>query len=217
LKALLLTALLATPAFASDGIATNGPLTDTEFLRLLTCGAVPDGPCARDAARWPDPGALTIGFGPVPDGYDADKANQISTAVDAAITSINAAGSAVNLTRIDYTEGPDITLRPTLFYENDAVYDEPGVEDGERIGVGYVYVYWDRNLQITEATILMSRDIDPVDIDSVVLEEITQSLGFLFDIENPDYENVSIFAQDSNSVLAITGQDAAVMRLYYPN
>jgi hypothetical protein len=50
-----------------------------------------------------------------------------------------------------------------------------------------------------------------------VLEEISQSLGFLFDIENPDYENVSIYAQDSNTVLAISGQDAAVMRLYYPN
>jgi hypothetical protein len=217
LKALFIAAFLAAPAFASDGVATTGPLTDTDFLRLLTCGAEPDGPCQRDAAKWGNPRALTIAFGPVPDGYTAAKAAQISAAVDAAIASINAAGSAVNLTRVDTTDRADIFLRPTLFYENDAVYGEPGVADGERIGAGYVYVYWDDNRRMTEATILIARDIESRDIDSIVLEEIAQSLGFLFDIENPDYENVSIFAQDSNTVLDITGQDAAVMRLYYPN
>jgi hypothetical protein len=217
-KAVLLTTLLlATPAFASDGIATVGPLTDTEFLRLLTCGATPDGPCQRDAVKWGNPGELTLAFGPVPKGYNTAKANQISAAIDAAIASINAAGSAINLTRVDYTDSPQITLRPTLFYENDAVYDEPGVADGEQIGAGYVYVYWDDRLRMTEGTILIARDIYESEIDSIVLEEITQSLGFLFDIENPDYENVSIFAQDSNTVLSISGQDAAVMRLYYPN
>jgi hypothetical protein len=217
MKALILSALLATPAFASDGIPTTGPLTDTEFLRLLTCGATPDGPCQGDAVKWANPTRLTIAFGPVPSGYDSRKADQISAAVDAAITSINAAGSAVALTRVATAGNPDITLRPTLFYENEAISNEPGLPDGEVIGAGYVYLYWNDKRQITQGTILIARDIETVDIDSIVLEEITQSLGFLFDIENPDYENVSIFAQDSNTVLSITGQDAAVMRLHYPN
>jgi hypothetical protein len=217
MKALLLSALLSTPAFASDGIPTTGPLTDTDFLRLLTCGATPDAPCQRDAVKWANPASLTIAFGPVPRGYDRRKANQISAAVDAAIASINAAGSAVALTRVGTAGNPDITLRPTLFYENEAIFGEPGLPDGEVIGAGYVYLYWDDNRQITQGTVLIARDIDTADIDSIVLEEIAQSLGFLYDIENPDYENVSIFAQDSNTVLQIAGQDAAVMRLYYPN
>jgi hypothetical protein len=216
MKYLLLTALLATPAFASDGVATDGPLTDTEFLRLLTCGAVPDGPCQRDAVKWPRPAELTIAFGPVPQGYDPAKAKTINSAIDAAIASLNAAGSAVALRRVGPNDTPDINLRPTLFSENEAISGEPGVADGEVIGAGYVYTYWDSDFAITQSTILIARDIGAWEIDSIVLEEIAQSLGFLFDIENPDYEGVSIFAQDSNSVLAITGQDAAVMRLYYP-
>ncbi len=217
MKCLFLILLLATPAFASDGIATEGPLTDTEFLRLVTCGAKPDGPCEQDAVKWPDPGALTIAFGPVPTAYDPAKAARISAAVDAAIISINAAGSAVTLTRADDIDTPHIALRPTLFSENEAVLGEPGVADGEVIGAGYVYTFWDDNDRITHSTILIARDIPANEIRSIVLEEVTQALGFLFDIENPDYENVSIFAQDSNSVLAIAGQDAAAMRLYYPN
>jgi hypothetical protein len=217
LKALLVSILLTTPAFASDGVATTGPLTDTDFLRLVSCGAVPDGPCDDDAVRWQDPGALRLAFGPVPDGYSTAKAALIDKAIDAAISSINAAGSAVRLTRVDTGDGAHIALRPTMFAENDVISGEPGVADGERIGVGYVYAYNDRAGYLTEATILIARDIAANEINSIVLEEITQALGFLYDIENPDYENVSIFAQDSNTVLTIAGQDAAVLRLYYPN
>lgn len=214
---MLLSLLLAAPALASDGIATNGLLTDTEFLRLLICGATPDGPCQRDAVKWGNPRALTLAYGPVPAGYDPATAARISAAVDAAIASINAAGSAIHITRVDHTHARHITLRPTLFSENDTVSGEPGMPDGEQIGAGYVHVSWDDNQRLTEATILIAQDINDWDINSIVLEEITQSLGFLYDIENPAYENVSIFAQDSNSVLSITGQDAAAMRLYYPN
>lgn len=211
-----LACLLAGPALASDGIATVGPLTDDAFLRLLTCGAAPAGPCQMDPVRWRDPGDLTIGFGPVPKDYPATKARLINAALDRAIAQINAVRSAIRLRRADHTTAPAIALRPTLFAEFDAVFGEPGVEDGAQIGAGYVYVYWDEDMALTQGTILISRDIWPHEIDSIVLEEITQSLGFLFDIENPDYEYISIFAQGSNSVVALTGQDAAVLRLYYP-
>ncbi|MGL5009536.1 MAG: DUF2927 domain-containing protein [Paracoccaceae bacterium] len=217
MRTLLLAALCAaTPALGSDGIETSGPLSDADFLRLLTCGAAPENACQMDQVRWRDPGQLTIGFGPIPKGYAPQKAAMIAEALDRAITTVNAVGADVQLRRVAHTDDPDITLRPTLFYENDAVYGEPGVTDGSQIGSGYVYVFWDDKRFLTQATILIARDIYDYEIDSIVLEEVTQSLGFLFDIENPDYENVSIFAQDSNSVLSLTGQDAAVLQLYYP-
>jgi hypothetical protein len=208
--------LLASPAFASDGIATTGPLTDDDFLRLVTCGAVPGGPCMDAAGRWPDPRNLTVGFGPVPDGYSADKAALVSTALDQAIRAVNATGSAVTLRRIDTGQDPDIALRPTLFNENDAVSGEPGIDDGTVIGAGFVYIYRDDAHAITEGTIVIAQDIPEADITSIVLEELTQSLGFVFDIENPTYENASVFAQDSNTVVTLAGQDAAILRLYYP-
>lgn len=217
MNAFVLAALLASPAFASDGVRTTGPLTDTEFLRLLTCGAAPAGACQMDPVKWADPGKLTLSFGPVPQGYPADKASRINDAVDRALAGINSLGTAVKLRRVAPNDAPSIALRPTLFYENDAVFGEPGVEDGEQIGAGYVYVYRNAGNTLSRGTILNAQDIAMTEINSIVLEEITQSPGLLFDIENPDYEGVSIFAQDSNSVVSLTGQDATALRLHYPD
>ena len=88
--------------------------------------------------------------------------------------------------------------------------------DGLEIGVGYMQINWDDALRITDGTIVIAADIAPQDVRSVVLEELTQSLGFLYDIENTYYEGVSIFSQDSNETISITGQDRAVLRLHYP-
>ncbi|MFM2391250.1 MAG: hypothetical protein RLZZ437_2805 [Pseudomonadota bacterium] len=209
--------LLATPALASDGIRTLGPLQDAAFLRLLTCGAPPEGSCAMAPVRWARPEELTIGFGPVPEGFPDTVADQIETAIDSALAAINGLGTAVQLRRATPQDRPHITLRPTLFAENDLVRDEAGIPDGARIGAGFVYVNWDESRHLTQATILIARDAKIPEIPSIVLEELVQSLGFLYDIENPDYAYVSIFAQDSNSVVTLTGQDATVLRLYYPN
>jgi hypothetical protein len=70
--------------------------------------------------------------------------------------------------------------------------------------------------RIVGATILISSDIPLFQVNSVVLEEVTQSLGLVFDIDNPAYDRRSIFSQERNSVTVITGQDAAILRLHYP-
>jgi Protein of unknown function (DUF2927) len=70
--------------------------------------------------------------------------------------------------------------------------------------------------RIVRGTILIAQDIKPQAIRSVVLEEVTQSLGLRFDISDPAYEGVSIFAKKGNSVKTLKGQDAAILRLYYP-
>jgi hypothetical protein len=216
-RVLAILILLTGPVFASDGIPTTGVLTDADFLRLVSCGAVPGGPCIDAAPRWDDPGDLTVGFGPVPKGYPDDKTALASAALDRAIAAINDVGSGVRLRRVDHAAPHDITVRPTRFRENDAIFGEAGFADGTVIGAGHVFVTWDDRLAITGSTILIAQDILPGDIEPIMLEELTQSLGFLFDIENPAYENRSIFAQDSNTVLTLTGQDAAILRLHYPN
>lgn len=217
MRALILATCLAGPVFASDGVKVSGLLSDAEFLRLLTCGAGPDELCQMDPVKWATPGQLSLSFGPVPQGYPVEKVQRIDAAIDRAIAEINGVGAAVRLQRVAHTNAAQIKLRPTLFRENEAISGEPGVADGERIGVGYVFVNWDDTLALTQSTILIAQDIYTPEIDSVVLEEITQSLGFLFDIENPDYEGKSIFAQSTNTVLTLTGQDAAVLRLFYPD
>ena len=62
---------------------------------------------------------------------------------------------------------------------------------------------------------MLAADIDEADIRSVVLEEIMQALGFGLDIENPAYNDVSIFSQDSNTVTTVEGQDATPLRMLY--
>lgn len=84
------------------------------------------------------------------------------------------------------------------------------------MGVGYMTVWSDENNLITEAVILISTAITDQDLTSVMLEEMTQSLGILYDIENPAYEGVSILSQTSNATTTIEGQDAALLRWLYP-
>jgi hypothetical protein len=79
-----------------------------------------------------------------------------------------------------------------------------------------MWLSWDDALHIQAASILITSQIEAEQARSVVLEELTQSLGFLFDIENPYYEGVSILSQDSNETISIAGQDRAMLRMHYP-
>jgi hypothetical protein len=53
---------------------------------------------------------------------------------------------------------------------------------------------------------------------SIILEELVQSLGLTWDINNPYYQNRSIFGQvGDDSVTQLRGQDAMALRRHYPN
>jgi hypothetical protein len=212
-KALILTLLLALPAQADDYIISKSILSDDALLRLVTCGAPPAGDCAVSPVRWRQTD-LTIRFGPVPEGYGPKRTKRIDRALDQAIATINAAGSAIRLTRV--TGRADITLRPTMFKSGQKISGEDGIASGQRMAQGLFTIQPDIFGRIHSGTILIARDVTLPDIRSIVLEEIMQSLGFRFDIRGKVYQDISIFAQWGNSVKAIKGQDAAILRLYYP-
>lgn len=197
-----------------DGVAVDGLLSDTDFYRLATCGAPPGGACRAAVLRWDKP-LLTVridqGSDPVPPGFEARLKGALLHAVD----QINAAGSGLSLT---YTDGPraDITVRPTGLTEGAVLTERPGFSGAGIMGVGYMTVWSDTNDIIQEAVILISTSITQADLGSVMLEEVTQSLGFLFDIDGRAYEGVSILSQSSNATLTIDGQDATLLRLHYP-
>lgn len=212
----LLPLLLATPAFASDGVPTVGLLSDADFHRLVACGASPGGDCQSDLVAWANPDvtiALHRGSGPVP----TLPAGALSRAVDQAVTQVNAVGADLTLTRLPDDTPADIVIRPTAFVEGETVTGEPGMPSGTAIGVAQMNINGDGQGNATRATILIAADMTMVDLRSVVLEEIVQTLGMAWDIENPAYEGRSIFAQDTNSVITLKGQDAAAIRLHYPS
>lgn len=206
---------MAMPANASDGVASEGKLTNTDLYNLTACGASPGGQCQGPFVRWDQP-IVTVAMPPADPGMDQDLAQQIDTALDQAIANLNKARSGITLQRGVSRVPPDIMVYRIGLKEGDRTKDIPGMTDGLEIGVGYMQINWNDALQITDGTIIIAADIAPEDVQSVVLEELTQSLGFLYDIENPYYEGVSIFSQDSNETISITGQDRAILRMHYP-
>ena len=206
------TAMAETPL--SDGIAAEGLLSDRDFFRLVTCGAPPGGACRGSALVWDKP-VLTIAIVPGSDPVPAGFAARLAAAVDHAIPQINATGAGIRLSRTDQPD-PDIRIMPTALAEGTVMTEVPGFSAPGTMGVGYMTIWSDDADKITAAVILISTTITDEDLTSVMLEEVTQSLGPLYDIENPAYEGVSILSQTSNATTTIAGQDAALLRWLYP-
>lgn len=216
----ILATCLAGPSFAepdlepSDAVVTSGPLTDTAFYRLATCGASPGGKCLGPALRW-NKSRLTLrlakGNDPIPPGFTA----RLMPAIRNAIDEVNGVGAGVRLAFTN-ASAADITIRPTNLTEGMVMTDSPGFSGPGIMGVGYMTVWSDKTNTILDAVILISTSITETDLTSVMLEEVTQSLGFLYDIENPTYEGVSILSQTSNETTRLTGQDATILRMHYP-
>ncbi|WP_103333306.1 hypothetical protein [Pseudotabrizicola formosa] len=202
------------PSHAFDGVAVDGLLPDADFFRAATCGAAPGQDCLHPPLRWPRP-TLTLAI--LPSEAEAGLLDRmlLSASVDYALAQINAAGSGLTITRI---AGPkaDIRLSLTDAREDGQIAEVPGLSGAGLMGVGYATLWYTPDHQITEAAILISTAITPGEIVSVVLEEIFQTTGPLFDIEGAAYEGVSILSQSSNATVTIAGQDARLLHHLYP-
>ena len=198
----------------SDGIVSQGLLSDEDFFRLASCGAPPGGECRGPVQTWGKRKlrlALVPGRDPLPIGFAA----RLIAAIDHALPEINGARAGVRVTRTN-ARFADIKVIATALPEGTVMVEAPGFSGPGIMGVGYMTVWFDDTGHITEAVILISTSITEEDLTSVMLEEITQSLGILYDIENPWYEGVSILSQTSNVTTTIVGQDAALLRWLYP-
>ncbi|HVG48953.1 MAG TPA: hypothetical protein VM899_12575 [Rubellimicrobium sp.] len=218
----ILAVLAAAPvasAQAVDYLETDGKLTSEDFYRLVACRALPGGPCTVEPVRWPRDRALdlAVDIAPLPQGYSSDMAARMSGAIDHAIAEINSAGAALHLRRAAKGERPDISLHLSTVHEGDAIQGTGvwGV-DGQVIGAALVTVWWDLGQDLTEAVIVMADDLPPSDVGPVVLEELTQAMGLMTDIRNPAYDGVSVFSEDSNTVLRLGAQDKEALRRHYP-
>lgn len=219
LAALLAWLVLVLPAAAQDYVVTHGRLTDEDFYRLVACGAAPGGDCTMPFVRWPRGQArnLRVHLEPPPPAYPEVMAQQMSKALDRAVREINDVGAALNLRRVGKEEEFDIVVRMLNVGEGEAVSNS-GVSDldGEIMGAAFVYVWWNGQREITDAVILMADDLPADEVYPVLLEELSQSLGFLNDIRNQIYERESVFSEDSNAVTSLGPQDSAAMLRHYP-
>jgi hypothetical protein len=215
LAVLAIGSTLATGSFAGDAVVSFGPLSDRDFFRSATCGAPPKGDCVAPVYRWKKR-TLKMHLVAFPDGFQPQIAMLIPIALDNAIEQINGAGAGIQLALTFDPKAADITIHPTMTAENSPVSGIPGIPDGSEIGAGFVVLKTKARNEIKGATIVLSNSLLPYDVRSIVLEEVFQALGFIFDIENRFYNARSVLSQAKNVTTTIKGQDALILHLLYP-
>jgi hypothetical protein len=203
------------PALAQDFVAAKGKLSDADFYRLVACGRPPGGECRIPLRRWPPDLAadLTVTLLPTIEPVQPALASQIEASLDRAIAILNGVGAAFHLRRVDDNA-------PALIRVQIRSQQSMSLLSGETkrrlIPGGMVMFAAGPADRITGADIVYSAQLVLTETESVVLEELTQSLGLVFDISGDHYKRRSIFSQERNSVTVITGQDATALRLHYP-
>ncbi|MEJ6398354.1 hypothetical protein [Yoonia sp. 208BN28-4] len=208
----------ALPACAQDYVRTDGQLSDNDFYRLVACGAAPGGRCDFDIIRWApeDAASLSFAIAPFPEDYPRRLAERLPDALDQAIVAINDAGADLQVVRTNKLTAADVVIYPRNWQAGDRMTGLPRAQvNGTRIGAAHVHVWWGGDNYIDDALIVMGATIENDEVFPILLEEMTQSLGPLTDIKNPWYNNRSVFAEDSNTVMKLGAQDRMVLRRLY--
>lgn len=211
---LLLLILAGPPALAQDFIETSGPLSDDAFYRLVSCGAPPDQPCAKPVLHWPVGSPVTVGLVRIDDAFLGGKQARARAAIARAVQYLNEAGFGLTLAQRDTAPAIRVHLVDT---DGSAPLTGTGIAgiDGTRLKGARVLVRA-RNCVIQRADIVLGTRLHIRHYESAMLEEITQALGLLTDIRNPEYEGVSVFSEDSNASKKLGPQDIMALRRHYP-
>ncbi len=214
----LCASLIPSLGTAQEYIAVPDLISDHNFYRLVACGAPPGGDCSKPFIRWPEDQRLSlrVGIAATADSFPDYKLDLVDSAIDDAITEINAAGAQLFLERAYAGEGGiDIPLYLVDTPQGGRL-EGTGIPelDGAQLSIARVAIR-SRGGDIQSAAIAISQDIRRREIASVVLEELVQALGLPTDISSPAYDR-SIFAEDANSIVWLRGQDAAALRRHYP-
>lgn len=217
-------ALSGAPARAwEEGIvAASGPMSDRDFYRATACEVPPGEDCALPLRGWPaarrDRLKVAIAFA-APE-FPAYKRAAVEQAILNAVDGINAVGADLRL-GMGPADGADIRIYLTAAPEGGTVTGTGAAHiDGRDSlgpkGIAHFRFRFESRHAITDAHILVSKDIASGDIRSVMLEELVQSLGLSTDLLNAYDRRRSIFARDGNAVTRLRGQDAMALRTHYP-
>ncbi len=207
---------LAQSAYAQEFVETNGPLTDDAFYRLVSCAAHPDGPCQKEQLRWPQGARLRVSLEPMDRAFLGGKKKRAGAALVRALQHLNKASFNLSLTQVPPENDADIRI---YFIDTDGEAPISGRNingvDGQTVKGARVLVWADEGT-ITRSVIIFGTRLNIRSYESAMLEEITQALGLLTDIRNPDYDGISIFSQYSNASKTLGPQDIVALQRHYP-
>jgi hypothetical protein len=197
-------------------VDSTGPLSDTAFYRLIACAAPPDGACAKPFYRW-DKTTLTVGITQRAPAFLGGKIKRAEASVVRALQHLNAVGMGLTLRLSDDT--PDITIHLLDVARGQEITTSTGTLLNGRIMANAITALDVDGTTIKGATIGFSNTITIRQYESVMLEEITQALGLITDIQNPHYRSRSILSQNADNSLKTLGEQdrMALIRHYPPN
>ncbi|SMX27600.1 hypothetical protein TRP8649_01706 [Pelagimonas phthalicica] len=201
---------------AQEFVETEGLLSDEAFYRLVACAAPPDGTCAKKFLRWPSGDQIRVSLEPLDRAFLGGKQKRAKAALTRAIQYLNRVPMNLSLTQVPPENDADIRI---YFVDTDGSEPIsgtglPGV-DGQTVAGARVIV-WARNGVINRSVIIFGTRLHIRSYESAMLEELTQALGLLTDIRNPDYDDISIFSQDSNASKTLGPQDIKALQRHYP-
>lgn len=195
----------------------NEQLADEDFFKAVTCGAPVGGPCEGPAAKWPKRAASDLTIKIVTTSDAIKNSGRIRKAVEKAVAELNSVTSGLNLSILDEDDKrkPKIRLLISDLQMGDTITGSGSDLDGSQIEAAAFNVEWDSQHRITKATIVLTQNLPNADLPSIVLEEIAQTLGPIYDIRGKYYNTRSIFSQDGNSVTKLGPQDRYVLKRLY--
>jgi hypothetical protein len=218
IAALGIGAVTALPAAAQDWVDSTGQLDDDTFYKLVACAAPPGEACRKPMLRWATERPLRVKIASIDPVFLGGKQKRAKAALVRAVQYLNAVGMGISLEQVDADDEADISI---YFVDTDGMSPirDSGIKgaDGAVVRGARVMVWSRRDTgEIREANILFGTRLHIRHYESAMLEEITQSLGLLTDIRNPEYDGVSIFSQDSNASKQFGEQDLMALRRHYP-
>ena len=204
------------PAQAQDFVDSQGPLDDTAFYRLVACAAPPGGDCAKPFYRW-DKTIITVGIVQRAPAFLGGKLKRAEASVVRAVQRLNTVGMAVTL-RLEEAN-PDITIRLLDVARGQEIRGSTRALLNGRTMANAITALDVDGATIICATIGFSNTMTIRQYESVMLEEITQALGLITDIQNPYYRTRSILSQNADNSLKTLGEQdrMALIRHYPPN
>ncbi|WP_420861063.1 DUF2927 domain-containing protein [Algirhabdus cladophorae] len=206
------------PVIAQEYIESNGRLADEDFYRMVACAAPLGGACQKPFVRWSDRKAqdLTVSLYRNDPAFPAELRASIEDGLNSALLELNKVPNGPRFRRVANGSRADIRV---LLMDIAANSRLKGTQinglDGVQIQHAWVQIWWNKNRNITRSAIVFSRDVTLAGAGSIMLEELTQSLGFITDLRNTYYDKTSIFSEDSNALNTLGTQDLMAIQRHY--
>lgn len=175
---------MALPAQAQDFVDSSGPLSDEAFYRLVACAAPPEGKCAKPFYQWTKTN-ITVGITQRDRAYLGGKLKRAEAALVRALQRLNSVGMALTLIPTEAT--PDITIHLLDIARGQKITGSTAPLLNGRTMANAITTLDVEGGTITGAAIGFSNTMTIRQYESVMLEEITQALGLITDIQNPYY------------------------------